>query len=51
MIASKGFRVVSVSVTRVTFPVLDLVVKLFIRLGHLEPDPGFFQRHRLFREG
>jgi len=50
LVAGEGFEIVRIGVHRVEYPVLDLVVRLLIRLGFVEPDPSFLQRHkRLWR--
>jgi len=47
LIASKGFEVVDVNTRQVKFPLLDLVIRLFIKFGLMGPDAGFFQKHKL----
>ena len=47
LIASKGFEVVVVNTRQVMFPLLDLVIRLFIKFELIEPDVNFFQKHKL----
>jgi len=48
LIASKGFEVISVDTRQVMFPLIDLVIRLFVKIGVMEADASFFQKHKLF---
>jgi hypothetical protein len=47
LVAKKGFEVVSVETRQVMFPLLDFLVRLFVRVGLLEPNVRFYQRHKV----
>jgi len=47
LIAKKGFKVVSVETRQVMFPLLDFAVRLLVRIGFLEPNVRFYQRHKI----
>jgi len=47
LIANNGFEIVDVKTHRVMFPLLDLVIRLFIRIGLLEPNVRFYQQHKV----
>lgn len=40
-----GFKVIDIKTRQVMFPLLDLFVRLFVKLGLVEPDAGFFKKH------
>ena len=47
LIANNGFEVISVGTHQVMFPLLDLVVRLFVKIGLIEPNVRFYQQHRV----
>ena len=47
LIANNGFEIVDVKTHRVMFPLLDLIIRLFIRIGLLEPNVRFYQQHKV----
>jgi len=46
VIAGEEFEIMNVETHPVSFPLLDLIVRLSIKIGLAEPDVGFYQRHR-----
>ncbi|MDH5266300.1 MAG: class I SAM-dependent methyltransferase [Candidatus Bathyarchaeota archaeon] len=48
LITSKGFEVIEVETRQVMFPLLDLVIRLFFKIGLLEPYVRFYQQHEMF---
>jgi ubiquinone/menaquinone biosynthesis C-methylase UbiE len=46
LFAEEGLETVKVETRQVTFPVLDLVIRLLIRTGLLEPQVEYFQAHK-----
>lgn len=50
LITNKGFEVLSVETHQVMFPLLDLVIRLLIRIGLIEPNVRFYQRHKVLGE-
>jgi len=47
LIANNGFEVISVETHQVMFPLLDLVIRLFVKFGLIEPNVSFYQQHRV----
>ncbi|RSN74931.1 hypothetical protein [Candidatus Methanodesulfokora washburnensis] len=47
LIVSRGFEIIYVKTYQVMFPLLDMIIRLLIRFGLIEPIPDFFQRHRV----
>jgi len=44
----KGFEVINVVTHQIMYPLPDLVIRLFIKFGFMEPDVRFYQRHKIF---
>lgn len=42
----EGFEMINVETFPVSFPLLDLVIRLSIKVGLAEPDVRFYQRHK-----
>lgn len=48
--AGEGFAMITAETYPVTFPLLDLIVRLSIKIGLAEPDVGFYQKHKSLSE-
>jgi len=46
VIAKKGFQILSVRTQHVTFPILDLLVRLLIEIGIMKPNQKFFSSNK-----
>ena len=46
LIESGGFKVVAIKTRQVMFPFVDLLYRLFVKFGLVEPDAGFFRKHK-----
>jgi len=46
LFTGEGFEMISVEAHPVSFPLLDLVIRLLITIGLAEPDVGFYQKHK-----
>jgi len=44
----RGFEVINVVTHQIMYPLPDLVIRLFIEFGFMEPDVRFYQRHKIF---
>ncbi|MEM3891712.1 MAG: hypothetical protein QW282_06125 [Nitrososphaerales archaeon] len=47
MFEEKGFEVINVITQRVMYPLTDLVMRLFIKFGLIEPDVIFYEERRI----
>jgi len=47
LITNEGFKLVDLSTSQVKYSLLDLVIRLFIKLGFLQPDVRFYEKHKL----
>jgi 2-polyprenyl-3-methyl-5-hydroxy-6-metoxy-1,4-benzoquinol methylase len=47
VVASKGFEVIRVKTRQAMFPLLDLIIRLLVKFGHIKPNSNFFQRHKV----
>lgn len=47
LFANKGFKIINAETHLVMFPLIDLVTRLFVRFGLIEPDVRFYQQHRV----
>lgn len=43
----KGFEVIKWLTRQVIYPLTDLVIRLFIKFGFIEPDVRFYQQHKI----
>jgi hypothetical protein len=50
LISSKGFEVISTRTCQIMYPLLDLVIRLLVRIGLIEVNLGFFQKHSLLNK-
>jgi hypothetical protein len=46
LIVNNGFEVVSVRTEQIMFPILDLFMRLLVRVGLVKGDVKFYQHHR-----
>ncbi len=46
LLAKGGLEIIDVETRQVSFPLLDLVIRLLIRIELLEPHVGYFQMHK-----
>ena len=42
---ARGFEVIGFKARQIMFPFIDLLLRLFFRLGLMEPDPSFFRKN------
>lgn len=47
LIVSKGFEVICVKTRPVMYPLLDMIMRLLIKLGFMKPIPDLFQKHKV----
>lgn len=47
LLKSQGFEILGLETRQVMFPLLDLAVRLFIKIGFLQPNVRFYQQHRI----
>jgi SAM-dependent methyltransferase len=47
LITNEGFKLVDLSSSQVKYSLLDLVIRLFIKLGFIQPDVRFYEKHKL----
>jgi len=46
LLQARGFEVIDVKTRQVMFPLLDLLLRLFVKFGLMEADSGFFRNHK-----
>lgn len=50
LMATKGFEVINVEIHQVMFPLFDLITRLFLKIGLIEPNVRFYQQRKILRE-
>ena len=46
LMQTKDFEIIDVRTREIAFPFLDLPLRLLIKYGFIEPDAGFFRKHK-----
>ena len=50
LMQEQGLEVIGVETRQIMFPILDLLLRLFVRFGLVEPDTGFFRKHKSLKK-
>lgn len=50
LLESEGFYVIGLETRQIMFPLVDLIIRLFVEIGFLDPTVRFYQQHRVLNE-
>lgn len=50
LLESEGFDVIGLETHQIMFPLVDLFVRLFVKIGFLDPNVKFYLQHRVLNE-
>lgn len=50
LLKRNGFEIISWRTTNVSYPIMDLIVRVLIKVGKLKPDPLFYQKHKMLEK-
>ena len=50
LLKENGFKIVKYRTEKVKYPIMDLIIRFFIKAGLTKPSPDFYQKHSLLRK-
>jgi len=50
LLKENGFEIIEHKTEKVKYPVMDLIVRIFIKANLIKPSPDFYQKHKLLRK-
>jgi len=50
LLKENGFEIVKYRTEKVKYPIMDLIIRFFIKAGLIEPSLNFYQKHKLLRK-
>jgi len=50
LLKENGFEIVKYRTEKVKYPMMDLIIRFFIKAGLIKPSPDFYQKHKLLRK-